>query len=94
MASGYVGQNNDPTTTAPVVGEGEDGSTHANPNRATYEELVAAGDRGDMMWYTVFDMETGDVPDRNHFGQHPRPLVQQYRQPARKRRLVRQFLDG
>jgi hypothetical protein len=59
-ATGYVGEDADPNTAEPVVGEGEDGSTHADPGRATYEELVAADERRDMMWYTVFDMETGD----------------------------------
>lgn len=55
-ATGYTGGNDEP-----VIGEGEDGSTHNDQNRATYEELVAAGDRRDMMWYTVFDMDTGET---------------------------------
>lgn len=54
-ATGYTGGTGDP-----VVGEGEDGATHNDPGRATYEELVAAGDRRDMMWYTLFDMASSD----------------------------------
>jgi len=57
-ATGYLGRDGGGT---PVVGEGEDGSTHTDPSRATYGELVAAGDRRDMMWYTVFDMEDGET---------------------------------
>ena len=62
-ATGYLGregQHNEP-----VVGEGEDGETHTNPGRATFEELTEAqidgqAERRDMMWYTVFDMDSGE----------------------------------
>jgi len=57
-ATGYLGE--DGGDGQPVVGEGEDGDTHTDPNRATFEELVAADERRDMMWYSVFNMETGD----------------------------------
>jgi len=54
-ATGYTGDSQEP-----VVGEGEDGGTHSNPDRATFEELVASEKRRDMMWYTAFNMETGE----------------------------------
>lgn len=60
-ATGYTGRNGDANGGDPVVGEGEDGATHTDPGRATYEELVAADERRDMMWYTVFNMETGEA---------------------------------
>jgi hypothetical protein len=44
-----------------AVGTGEDGTTHTDQDRATFEELVEAGDRRDMMWYSVFDMESGEA---------------------------------
>lgn len=59
-ATGYVGRDGDPSSDDPVVGEGEDGETHADPSRATFEELVAADERRDMMWYSVFNTETGE----------------------------------
>jgi len=52
-ATGYLGRNGQHDE--PVVGVGEDGDTHTDPSRATYEELVEAGERRDMMWYSVFD---------------------------------------
>lgn len=58
-ATGYLGEDGGDGT--PVVGEGEDGDTHTDAGRATYEELVAADERRDMMWYSVFNMETGDT---------------------------------
>jgi hypothetical protein len=58
-ATGYLGQ--DESNDEPVVGEGENGGTHRNQSRATWEELVAAEERRDMVWYTVFNMETGDT---------------------------------
>jgi hypothetical protein len=60
-ATGYLGRSGEAADGEPVVGEGEDGDTHTDPSRATYEELVEAGERRDMMWYSVFDMETGDA---------------------------------
>lgn len=63
-ATGYLGRNGQHSE--PVVGEGEDGETHTDPSRATFEELTEASvdgqpERRDMMWYTVFDMETGET---------------------------------
>jgi len=63
-ATGYLGRNGQHDE--PVVGEGEDGDTHTDPSRATYEELTEAvvdgqPERRDMMWYSVFDMEADDV---------------------------------
>ena len=57
-ATGYLGEEGQ--FDEPVVGEGEDGETHTNPGRATFEELVEADERRDMMWYSVFNMETGE----------------------------------
>jgi hypothetical protein len=64
-ATGYLGRDGEANDGEAVVEMssvpvGEDGDTHTDPSRATYEELVAADERRDMMWYTVFDMETGD----------------------------------
>jgi hypothetical protein len=63
-ATGYLGRNGQHDE--PVVGEGEDGDTHTDPSRATFEELTEARidgqpERRDMMWYTVFNMETGEA---------------------------------
>lgn len=63
-ATGYMGRNGQHDE--PVVGEGEDGETHTDPSRATFEELTEAyidgqPERRDMMWYTVFDMESGEA---------------------------------
>ncbi len=62
-ATGYLGEDGDAADGEPVVGEGEDGSTHTDSGRATFEELVAADERRDMMWYSVFNMETGETID-------------------------------
>ncbi len=63
-ATGYLGRNGQHDE--PVVGEGEDGDTHTDPSRATFEELTEARvdgqpERRDMMWYTVFNMDTGEA---------------------------------
>lgn len=69
-ATGFTGGSGEP-----VVGEGDDGATHNDPGRATYEELVAAGDRRDMMWYSAFDMASGEslemVTDDDPEGREP-----------------------
>jgi len=74
-ATGYLGRDGDARGGEPVVGEGEDGNTHSDFDRSTYEELVAAGERRDMMWYTVFDMGTGEaiqpVTDEDPEGSEP-----------------------
>ena len=62
--TGYTGRNGQHSE--PVVGFGEDETTHSNPGRATFEELTEAvvdgePERRDMMWYTTFDMETGET---------------------------------
>jgi hypothetical protein len=58
--TGYLGEDGDANDGQPVVGVGDDGDTHTDPSRATFEELVAADERRDMMWYSVFDMNTGE----------------------------------
>jgi hypothetical protein len=63
-ATGYTGRNGQHDE--PVVGVGEDGDTHTDPSRATFEELTEAyvdgqPERRDMMWYSVFNMETGEA---------------------------------
>jgi hypothetical protein len=45
----------------PVLGTADDGSTHSNPVGASYAELVEAGERRSMYWYSVFNMETEDL---------------------------------
>jgi|APHM01.1.fsa_nt_gi hypothetical protein len=63
-ATGYTGRNGQHDE--PVVGVGEGGDTHTDPTRATFEELTEAyvdgqPERRDMMWYSVFNMETGEA---------------------------------
>ena len=63
-ATGYVGRQEQHSE--PVVGYGENETTHSDPSRATYEELTEARldgqpERRDMMWYTVFDMESEET---------------------------------
>jgi hypothetical protein len=50
--TGYLGQ--DDSNTEPVLGTGDDGDTHRDESRASYAELVAAGEAREMMWYSVF----------------------------------------
>lgn len=49
-ATGYVPEGSDD----PVLGPGEDGTTHSDESQASYEELVAADEARGMMWYSVF----------------------------------------
>jgi len=64
-ATGYTGRNGQHDS--PVVGFGEGETTHSDESRATFEELTKATtsdgtpERRDMMWYSVFNMETGDT---------------------------------
>lgn len=60
--TGYVGAENDPAEYDAVLGTGDDGSTHNNAYQASYAELVEAGERRDMYWYSAFDM-SGDEPE-------------------------------
>lgn len=73
--TGYLGRSGEANDGVPVVGQGEEGDTHTDPSRATYEELVAAGERRDMMWYSVFNMSTSEtvqpVTDDDPEGRQP-----------------------
>jgi len=63
-ATGYTGRTGQHDE--PVVGYGETETTHSDADRATFEELTEATlngqpERRDMMWYSVFNMESGEA---------------------------------
>lgn len=52
--TGYLGEDGDANDGDPVLGEGPNGETHTDENKASYAELVAASERWEMKWFSVF----------------------------------------
>lgn len=52
--TGYLGRDGEAQDGDPVLGEGPDGQTHTDPFQASYAELVEAGERRSMKWFSVF----------------------------------------
>lgn len=69
--TGYVGMNSEPDEDDPVMGVPEDGSAHDDPDRASYAERVAAGERYPMKWYQAFDISEGESIEPEVTGVEP-----------------------
>lgn len=100
--TGYTGQDDDSTN--PVLGLGDDDSTHSDPRQASFAELVEAGERREMKWFSVFsdhgdgldpvDPTTGDPIGYTYLEWTFDPSVGPDRLPDKDYEFVQQYVEA